>query len=41
MDVALLDELEQQHRLAEGLLSKLENAEGEQRQLVAATAGAS
>jgi hemerythrin superfamily protein len=32
MDIALLDELEQQHRMAEELLSKLENAEGEAEQ---------
>ena len=32
MDIALLDELEQQHRMAEELLSKLENADGEAEQ---------
>ena len=32
MDIALLDELEQQHRMAEDLLSKLENADGETEQ---------
>jgi hemerythrin superfamily protein len=32
MDIALLDELEQQHRMAEALLSELENAEGEAEQ---------
>ena len=32
MDIALLDDLEQQHRMAEDLLSKLENAEGESEQ---------
>jgi hemerythrin superfamily protein len=32
MDIALLDELEQQHRMTESLLSKLENAEGESEQ---------
>jgi hemerythrin superfamily protein len=32
MDIALLDELEQQHRMAEALLSELENAAGEAEQ---------
>ena len=32
MDISLLDELEQQHRMAEDLLSRIENAEGEAEQ---------
>jgi hemerythrin superfamily protein len=32
MDISLLDELEQQHRMAEDLLSRIENAEGEAQQ---------
>jgi len=32
MDIALLDELEQQHRMTEALHSQLENANGEAEQ---------